>query len=162
LAGELRQEEIMDGSQFDRWTRRSVGLAMGGAAVVLLGMGEPREVDARKKHKNHGRKGHKHPEEICHGAMQSCQSSGTKGRCCDGLRCESNGLTPETRCCAPVRAACASALECCGLLGCQGMSFVPGTYCCKLERDACIGEGSDSDCCGGLYCQNQSCIVPMP
>lgn len=89
----------MDGSPFDRWTRRRFGLAGGGLAA-LLALGRLKGTGGKKRGKKRCRK-----------LLQSC-SSGGKRKCCGKLRC---GVTDVgfNRCCKRLDAPCAKKDECC-------------------------------------------------
>ncbi|MGH2617744.1 MAG: hypothetical protein ACRDJC_21155, partial [Thermomicrobiales bacterium] len=69
----------MDGSQFDAWTRRRVGLATGSAiaALGLMAAGFPRRVEAKKRKKPR-------PNEFgCLNVGQTC--GGRSERCCSSI-----------------------------------------------------------------------------
>ena len=70
----------MDGTRFDRWTRRTfgrhVGVAAGGLIALLFDSGDSEEVFAKKRHKRNRR-----PTRKCQVARQSCREKGE--RCCD-------------------------------------------------------------------------------
>jgi hypothetical protein len=88
----------MDGSRFDSWTRRRIGLAASGLAVALAGLFP---VDAKKKKKR--------KKKQCKKLGATCSPTGRK--CCKGNACESV-------CCKQSGKSCASSDECCTLAVC--------------------------------------------
>lgn len=84
----------MDGSRFDAWTRRRVGIASGFALTTTLGL-VAREDGAAKKNK--------------------------KKKCCGSLKCDTISFEPstQTRCCRTIGKACAKNIDCCDQLCCD-------------------------------------------
>lgn len=99
----------MDGSRFDAWTRRRVGLVSGIALATALGL-VAREEGAAKKNKKKCRK-----------LGKTCQKSGNKKKCCGSLKCDTISFEPstQTRCCRTIGKACAKNIDCCDQLCCD-------------------------------------------
>jgi len=88
----------MDGSRFDAWTRRRLGLAIGGATLVELGSLTVGDAAKNKKR--------------CKKLGKPCSSGGRK--CCKKLKCRDVGdPEPDFRCCKPNGQPCSSQDECC-------------------------------------------------
>ena len=130
----------MDGTRFDAWTRRRVGLAAGGMTVALLGIAGG-DAEAKKKKRR------------CKKLGDQCKPSGKKKRCCKQLSCElelnNAGLL---RCCGKPGLTCGSGPECCSTI-------------CQNEQCFCKGLGQpcgiDQHCCS-RNCDNTShCAEPI-
>ena len=98
----------MDGTSFDRWTRRRVGVAAGGLAGVLLSATGLGEVAAKKK-------------KCCLPVRATCSSD---SQCCKGSVCGQRvGIDTISVCCVPDGQPCTntpgSQLECCGSSECS-------------------------------------------
>jgi hypothetical protein len=100
----------MDGSRFDSWTRRRIGLAAGGMAATLAGLFS---ADANKKKKR--RKNKKRRK--CKKLRESCVDGGR--RCCHGRTCGGNPANG-TFCCQQGRESCRGNGDCCNLQCFQG------------------------------------------
>lgn len=92
----------MDAERFDAWTRRRVGLALGGALAALLGVAAAPEADAAKKKR-------------CRKAGRGCKN---KKECCGKLRCVTSIVDSQRRCCREAGSPCQKRKECCGNLSC--------------------------------------------
>ena len=133
----------MDGSRFDAWTRRRVGLVIGGGAVSLLG---PRGRDGAAA-KNTKRK------RRCRRVQQTCRPGHRRKRCCNTLRCEEDPEVGGNRCCRPLRGFCAEEGDCCGTatIDCAEIAGLgTETRCCGDVDHDCT---DSNDCCGNLSCR---------
>jgi hypothetical protein len=89
----------MDGSRFDAWTRRQIGLVAGGLAATLLSVVDLRNSVEAKKLK-------------CRKLKAPCQPKG-KRTCCGKKRvCDIREGTDSTSCCKKLGASCVPG-ECC-------------------------------------------------
>jgi hypothetical protein len=146
--GPFREVVVMDGSRFDAWTRRRVGLAAGGVTIVLLGLADA-DVRAKKKQKKKQR---------CRTLNQSCRRGGKRQRCCRGLACdEGKVVTGGLSCCRGFQAECDSENQCCGALKCQPAIALSGDRCCSLVGQPCRVA---ADCCVGVrvICKDGTCF----
>jgi hypothetical protein len=99
----------MDGSRFDSWTRRRVGLAAGGIVTSLLGLTDLDGASARKKRRKR-RKRKKKAGENCLKIGTSC-TAGETPNCCGSLICGS--FFGRTFCCKGPDESCSSPEDCC-------------------------------------------------
>jgi hypothetical protein len=99
----------MDGLEFDAWTRRRFGLAVGGAVAALAGLDA---TTAKKKRKKR-----------CKRLGEGCKPGG-KRKCCGQLRCDRPGSDSVDRplCCKTAGKSCSDSLDCCLGLLCCGVS----------------------------------------
>ena len=125
----------MDGSQFDAWTRRRVGLAAGGLAGSLLSL-EAVKVAAAKKKKKKAR---------CKRDGQDC---GGKQKCCTDLVCRPIEGLNGRHCCRDVDQQCTAMAQCCSGL-CEGVCV------CKSVDSACF---VDNNCCSGNCNDQGDCV----
>ncbi|MGH2618030.1 MAG: tail fiber domain-containing protein [Thermomicrobiales bacterium] len=103
----------MDGSRFDRWTRRRFGRLAGGAAAALFGSAT---ADAKKKRRRKKR---------CKKLGDTCTPGG-KRRCCGNLRCDKTLVgNPSVLCCKGEGESCGGHIDCCDDLGCPAQTCVP-------------------------------------
>ena len=102
-------EAFMNGSHFDSWTRRRLGLAAGGLAGLLLGL--PGE--ARKKR----RKRRRNKKKRCKKLGQPCTDGGR--RCCHGRTCGGDPALG-TFCCKQGGEPCKKDGDCCNRQCFQG------------------------------------------
>ena len=105
----------MDGSSFDGWSRRRVGVAAGGLAAALLSLAGMGEAAAKKKKKK------KKKKKCCLAVRATCSSD---SQCCEGSVCgQRAGIENITVCCVPDGQPCTntpgSQLECCGNSECS-------------------------------------------
>jgi hypothetical protein len=133
------KEMLMDGSQFDIWTRRSFGLAAGGLAGSLLAVAG---LDAEAKKKKKKKK--------CKKFGDSCSESG-KNACCCGLTCRHPILDEvdgdEKQCCTAGGFPCDTDGECCS-------ANCLGDFCfCKGNLQPCL---EDFHCCS-FHCVEDVC-----
>lgn len=100
----------MNGSRFDAWTRRGLGLAAAGLVASLSGAPGFGATDAEAKKKR------------CRKLQQACKPGARKKRCCkgQGLLCEIVVGLEGRHCCLGVGAACTETADCCGFLDCGG------------------------------------------
>jgi hypothetical protein len=142
----------MEGSRFDAWTRRRVGLAAGGlGAAAFLAIAPPRG-DAKKKKK-------KCKKIRCRKLLQTCQPSSKEQSCCQGLNCdpvEDQGLV--LLCCLGRQQPCQTSSQCCGESICFPISGLTGDRCCGGAGHFCA---SSNDCCAGATCISNGC-APTP
>lgn len=129
----------MDGSRFDAWTRRRVGLAAGGAVGSLLGLLAPGADDAGAKKKKRCRK-----------LGQPCTPGG-KRQCCKrrGLSCQPPEVGSDARrCCRRGSEPCTDPGQCCS-----------GE--CTDSRCACKSNGQE---CAGIdaLCCSLNCAAGSP
>lgn len=129
----------MDDTQFDTWTRRRFGLAVGGAAATALGLlgalglGED-ETEARQKHnknknrRNNRRRRRNRNRDQCRKLGQSCDETRRRQRCCN-----------ENQLCAQVA------------------DLGSGNFCCRQLTQSC---SSNADCCGANRCRSNTCQLP--
>jgi hypothetical protein len=106
----------MDGSQFDAWTRRRLGLATGGMLVLALELVLP--ADSEAKH---------HKKKRCKKLHDPCKP-GSKRKCCGNLQCKVTSMDEgvHTFCCKSEGKSCQSELDCCDpLLCCSRVCTVP-------------------------------------
>ena len=102
----------MDGSSFDGWSRRRVGVAAGGLAGALLSLAGMGEIAAKKKKKK---------KKCCLAVRATCSSD---SQCCKGSVCgQREGIENISVCCVPDGQPCTnipgSQLECCGSSECS-------------------------------------------
>ena len=138
----------MDGSQFDAWTRRSVGLAAGGLAGSLLAVSGIAGIAAKK---GKGKKKRKR----CKKFGDHCEQSGDK-KCCCGLECRGENL---------------DGLICCKASGSKCTELTADECCsgvCQLDICVCktLGQGctENPQCCSG-FCDttgSDQCEEPGP
>lgn len=135
----------MNGSRFDQWTRRRVGLAMGAFAGSLLSLDDGDHAAAKKKHKK-----------VCQKVTHECQNGSKKKGCCSGLHCEPNQILGGDRCCWHSQQPCSLGTQCCGELLCAEVPWA-GTdlHCCISCGDACVKE---HDCCSDCTCVGGTCV----
>jgi hypothetical protein len=134
----------MDGSRFDAWTRRGIGLALGGGVISALGLSLRDDATAKKKKK----------KKRCKKLKQACQP-GSKTKCCQDLACgESVALPLGTHCLRRAQGACADASEC------LAPSLCDDGHCCFLEEDGPCSE--DEDCCDTLLCNTSTNVCAQP
>jgi hypothetical protein len=124
----------MDARQFDAWTRRRFGFAIGGGGLTIL-FGASAEA-ARKRRKKRKKR--------CLRLGETCSIGGNR-RCCSGTQCDATGFEPvfPTVCCLTMGNPCEDPRDCCSGLGCCG----PGgnTVCsefCVSDRHAKANLGS--------------------
>jgi hypothetical protein len=104
----------MDGSKFDAWTRRRVGLATGGAAAALFGLTRDGDIAARKR----GKKKRTRKKNRCLRLGRSCQPGGR--RCCGQLECDQHLVNSGggTFCCKTLGKPCTVNDDCCAPNAC--------------------------------------------
>jgi hypothetical protein len=144
-----RREERMDGEHFDRWTRRTFGLAVSGMAATLLGL-TANSSDAKKKHKRKTKKKKKGaaagPSPVrCPASCPACQQCVNSQSCTpapNGGVCQNN--------------ACKS---------CQGGSCVnsdgilcEGNVCKSCQGGACVTRANGAECGVCRECQAGNCV----
>jgi hypothetical protein len=134
----------MDVSQFDAWTRRRFGLALGGGTASLLGLAAIDHAEAKKKHK------HK-KKQRCRKGRQGC---GGKKKCCKSLTCGTTFYDGPNHCCRLPSTACTVTEECCTGAVCGPTSQVIGPHCCLGPSGPCT---KPQDCCAGLLCIANYC-----
>jgi uncharacterized small protein (DUF1192 family) len=135
----------MDGSTFDRWTRRRFGHLAGGAAAALLGSATA--ADAKKTCK----------KIRCRTLLETCQPDSTKQSCCQGLNCDPvEGQGVGLRCCLGRRQRCQESSQCCGTTICLGITGLAGTRCCGAGGQFCY---ETADCCSGYVCDGIACAA---
>jgi hypothetical protein len=136
-----RQEDLMDGSRFDAWTRRSLGLAAGGLAAAMVSLTTPNAAGKKKK-----------KEKTCRKILETCSTTGSGPSCCGTLNCDIVGTTG-LHCCLGLRSSCDAANNrCCGHLKCAEPTDEDETICCASAGDPCE---VDRDCCadaGDAFC----------
>jgi hypothetical protein len=100
----------MEGSRFDRWTRRRVGKGAAGLLGALAGQWALPEAEARHRKK--------HKKNRCIKLAKACVQ-GHKP-CCKNLACEDFGRPTDFRCCKTEGYACSNDREdeCCPDLSC--------------------------------------------
>jgi hypothetical protein len=113
----------MDGSRFDAWTRRRVGIAAG-AAAMLLGMPPWNEATTKRKRKQ--RKRAKARSHQCEPLGTDCNPHNDKRMCCAGLICGQVDLLGGRRCCHDRFGSCQKDADCCNNLKCDG---APEGFC---------------------------------
>lgn len=104
----------MDNGQFDAWTRRRVGGAIGAGLAMLLGLAPATELAARKKRKRHKKKLNKR----CEPHRTRCNVRNDRRLCCEPMSC---AIVPElggSHCCFRRFAPCELNLDCCNNLAC--------------------------------------------
>lgn len=123
----------MDGSYFDAWTRRRIGMVAGGVFAGALGLIE-RVDGAAKKRKNKKRR--------CRKLGKTCQKS-DKQKCCGSLKCDTISFEPstQTRCCKTIDQPCSDNLDCCNGL-CCGTAGVCQELCLISDRAVKANFGS--------------------
>jgi hypothetical protein len=131
----------MEGSAFDRWTRRRFGRLAGSVISALLGWSAA--ADARKTRKRKKR---------CKELSASCTPGGVR-KCCGDLNCDKTGTDiPLFLCCKREGQPCDANTHCCGETsrcstnGCDN----PVRVCCGVEGAPCE---VDCDCCEGWNCE---------
>lgn len=134
----------MDGSRFDRWTRRRFGLAASGLTGALPGLLQPPAAQAKKKVKK------KDEKKRCKRLGDCCIPGGQK--CCNDLPCR--GLFGEQafRCCHQAGEPCTIPefdFTCCSGM-CDGSKCV-----CKTAGQDC---SFDSQCCS-FDCASGKCAA---
>lgn len=135
----------MDASRFDAWTRRRLGLVVGGGIASLAGLSLLEDAEARKKKKKR-----------CKKSLQPC---GGKKKCCKELTCDDTLGTEGNVCCKPLQGTCADQPECCGNDSiCTNVDGLTGERCCVLEGKTCTEK---LDCCGDLDCISGNCVVQL-
>ena len=104
----------MDGSRFDAWTRRRIGLAAGGVTLSLLGLFTLGEDAAGKKR--------------CKRLGKRCTKP---KRCCGKLDCDipATTMSEQKRCCKRKGKPCTSDPNCCQGLLCCGSPRVCSEVC---------------------------------
>ena len=133
----------MDGSRFDAWTRRRIGLAAGGVAAALGGLiplGE--DGTAKKKRKKRCRK------------LGRLCTQGGKKKCCGNRFCARPFTFPvEDRCCKGGGEQCTveEASTCC-----TGECLLTGECFCKTGGQPCDRNGQ---CCS-RKCSGGTCTGP--
>jgi hypothetical protein len=123
----------MEGSRFDAWTRRGVGLAATGLAGALLALSGFAGTGAKKKGKKKKKK--------CKKFGETCNDSNKT--CCCGLDCrESQNNANGLHCCRGIGHECtpATQAECCT------ERCVEGFCLCKSIGQPCT---EDHNCCSG-------------
>ena len=124
----------MNDSQFDTWTRRRLGLAVGAGVAAALGLDQRENAAARKKKR-------------CRRVEQPC---GNKKSCCKQLTCDVRAIGESRFCCRETQQVCApDGQECCRNLLCGEISGLSGDRCCAPGGVACE---TDDDCCIGDVC----------
>jgi Chaperone of endosialidase len=135
----------MDDTRFDAWTRRRVGVALGGAS--LLGLTQLRPA-AAKKHK---------PKIRCRKELQTCDPTDKTQQCCSGLNCDVFGVQVGLHCCLGLRARYdQGAIHCCGEQLCEVVDGLSGTRCCADLGNRC---SENADCCAGTVCGQGRCAA---
>jgi hypothetical protein len=110
----------MDSDRFDAWTRRQVGLGVGGALAGLFGLLKYQDLEAKKNKKKKRRK--KKHRNRCLKLGDLCTTEATK-TCCKGLECDfTAGLSMATMCCGTAGQPCESPIDCCQGFGCSTFS----------------------------------------
>jgi hypothetical protein len=161
----------MDGSRFDRWTRRRFGLAAGGVAGTLLGpaMSLPGETTAEKRRRRRSKK----PKKNAFGCVnvgKPCR--GKDSLCCSG-RCQGKapkkGEKDKSRCAAHHVGPCTAAQNECGddtYSGCN--PDLPSSACYRTTGEAsfcgnavvggCIDCRKDADCEAYEFPKGSACV----
>jgi hypothetical protein len=140
----------MDGSGFDRWTRRRFGWAAGGLTAAGLGLVAP----ARGKARNNKKKCKK---VRCRDLLQLCEPSSKERSCCQGLNCDPiDGQGMELLCCLGRRQPCQVSSQCCGKTICLNIPGLIGPRCCGAGGQNCT---SNADCCSGFECSSNQCAA---
>jgi hypothetical protein len=129
-----RQEEVMDDTRFDAWTRRRFGLATGGGIAALLGLAASEVAEAKKNKKKRKKR--------CRKLGRGCNPGG-KRKCCGKLKCDRISFepSPKTRCCRKAGQPCGDDLDCCENLCCP----LPVGVCsaqCESDRNVKANFGS--------------------
>ncbi len=132
----------MDGSRFDAWTRRRLGLAAGGLTAGLLGLTGLTETEAKKRKNKKKKK--------CQKLGVGCNPTGKK-KCCKDLSCEEAPSVGGNRCCKNDQITCTVGSECCSTL-CQSNACF-----CKAIGQAC---SANQQCCND-NCSLGLCAVPV-
>ena len=91
----------MDGSRFDAWTRRRLGLIAGSLVTAALGGPHMGGVEAKNKHKKQ--------KQRCLKLGEVCTPGGRK--CCTFVACNPTEGGP--RCCREHHEACTVGSDCC-------------------------------------------------
>jgi hypothetical protein len=158
----------MDGTRFDLWTRRRLGLLAGGSLAVLFGL-TGRDAAARKRKR---RKKKRKSKTVCRRIRDDCSAAPGED-CCGDLICNDNSCVGDPICVRDEGGSCRDICDCrlglqcsertekcqqCTLLqnpcqdhddcclrsaACGTTSVGPGV-CCQQLGGAC---GFDSDCC---------------
>jgi len=131
----------MDASRFDAWTRRRLGLVVGGGIASLAGLSLLEDAEAKKKKKKRCRK-----------SLQPC---GGKKKCCKELTCDDTLGTEGNVCCKPLQGTCADQSECCGETICDDVQGLSGLRCCVVVGEPCT---ATQDCCGNNACSGGECV----
>lgn len=178
----------MDGTAFDRWTRRQMARATGGLVAVLLGtMSTPPTIDAGKRNRHNKRKGQK-LERNRFGCVNV--GGGCRGRdnvCCSGI-CEGKkpkrGEPDRSRCvahhqgpCSPAHHACADdeptachpdlpyfCYRTTGNAGCCGWNPAPACFSCRTDADChqVFGDGAACAVCPSCPDGGETmCVMPV-
>jgi hypothetical protein len=90
----------MDASRFDLWTRRRVGIALGGLLGTALGAAS---LEAEAKNKKRKKR--------CRKIRATCTVGGKK--CCKSLVCDEVIDLAGTFCCRPEATPCKQPADCC-------------------------------------------------
>ncbi len=135
----------MDASRFDAWTRRRLGLAVGGGLASLAGLSLLGDAEARNKRKKKKKR--------CKKSLQPC---GGKKKCCKEFTCGDTLTTQGNVCCKPLQGTCTEASECCGDFICDDISGLTGTRCCGVTDRACT---VNQDCCLTFGCVAGQCML---
>jgi hypothetical protein len=134
----------MDGTRFDRWTRRRFGAAAGGFAAFLLGPDARRDIAAKKGKKTR-----------CRSLLQTCSPTKKENHCCSGLNCDPIHDFTGLRCCYGRQHPCNDGGVCCGNTVCLPVDGLVGKVCCGTGAAFCR---SNQDCCSGLVCSGGQCV----
>lgn len=118
----------MEDTQFDRWTRRRFGLAVGGAAVSALGLlgaiglSEEDAEAARRNNRNGNNNRRRRPRrDRCRKLGQTCNDNRRRQGCCnsDQLCAQVPNLSTENVCCKQRDDSCSIDDDCCGRSRCN-------------------------------------------
>lgn len=103
----------MEGSRFDRWTRRRFGTTAAGLLGTILALQAVPEADARHRKKKRRKRNR------CLDLAKACTQS--HEQCCGKLECQDFGRPTGFRCCKPEGASCSKNRndECCPDLTCD-------------------------------------------
>lgn len=158
----------MDGSRFDRWTRRQFGRVAGGLAGSLLVPLDPASTDARNKRRK------KKPKKNAYGCLdvgKPCR--GKDARCCSG-RCQGkkpkHGEKDKSRCVPHHVGPCSAALDDCvddTNTACNpDLPFAvcyrttgKASFCGNAAHGGCIVCRSDSECENFGFPKGSACVV---
>lgn len=142
----------MDGSGFDRWTRRHFGQLAAGLVAALTGSTAVPDIRARKKRRKRKRK----PPKICRSLREECGSDAEE-QCCGGLACDDNTCVSDPVCLQPDGGSCSDSCDCRLGLNCSDRARNTCRQC-SLPQQPC--ETADDCCNNASACATNSCFGP--